>query len=289
MEVQEVFPLNSATVQPPRFSVAVSNGSVLVVPLSQGQISGTQLHQIPTHVLNEQLVGPNATGSLPTGHVTATSLPQTISTITEHFAGPTHVPVSTTSSCDGFTLSTADEGLADLQPEDSEGEEEGSGAKADLTPEQKKLEFMAALNLVPPAILEEIRRRQQLCRAEYGNWWDRLHSTDFCLVAKSDSALTNLQSLADLSQATATECPPVIPAEDQTHVATGPDADSLVEQITYLTSWPQPTTSQPSNTVEVMTTPTPTSIHENQIIGTAHLASEEQPLHVTLQHVNNYH
>ena len=23
----------------------------------------------------------------------------------------------------------------------------------------------------------EIRRRQQLCRAEYGNWWDRLHST----------------------------------------------------------------------------------------------------------------
>lgn len=124
-----------------------------------------------------------------------------------------------------------------------------------------------------------------------------------------------------VSQATATECPPVIPAEDQTHVATGesvcercqcshavyavaihivtllctiytyvgPDADSLVEQITYLTSWPQPTTSQPSNTVEVMTTPTPTSIHENQIIGTAHLASEEQPLHVTLQHVNNFH
>ncbi len=23
----------------------------------------------------------------------------------------------------------------------------------------------------------EIRRRQELCRIEYGNWWDRLHST----------------------------------------------------------------------------------------------------------------
>lgn len=72
---------------------------------------------------------------------------------------------------------------------------------------------MAALNLVPPAVLEgtckaaltpsqpaskplsslltlsfflssfsllfhlEIHRRQQMCKAEYGNWWDRLHST----------------------------------------------------------------------------------------------------------------
>ena len=41
------------------------------------------------------------------------------------------------SSLDSFTLSSADEGLADLQPEDSEGEEEGGGAKAELSPDQK--------------------------------------------------------------------------------------------------------------------------------------------------------
>ena len=36
---------------------------------------------------------------------------------------------------------------------------------------------MAALGLVPPAVLEEIHRRQNTCKTEYGNWWDRLHST----------------------------------------------------------------------------------------------------------------
>ena len=54
MEVQEVFPLNPSA---PRFSVAVSNGSVMVVPLSQVDSSPAQLHQIPTHVLNEQVGG----------------------------------------------------------------------------------------------------------------------------------------------------------------------------------------------------------------------------------------
>ena len=39
---------------------------------------------------------------------------------------------------DSFTLSSADEGLADLQPEDSDGEDEvSSGAKAQLTGDQK--------------------------------------------------------------------------------------------------------------------------------------------------------
>ncbi|XP_019851289.1 PREDICTED: uncharacterized protein LOC109581534 [Amphimedon queenslandica] len=48
--------------------------------------------------------------------------------------------------------------------------------------ERKKLEFMAAVKLVPPAVLEEIHRRQMVCRAELGNWWERQHSKDFCLV-----------------------------------------------------------------------------------------------------------
>ena len=39
---------------------------------------------------------------------------------------------------DSYTLSSADEGLADLQPEDSDGEDDVSrGAKAELTPDQK--------------------------------------------------------------------------------------------------------------------------------------------------------
>lgn len=50
MEAQEAF---SGV---PRFSVSVSNGSVMVVPLPQGQgTEAAQLHQIPTHVLNEQV------------------------------------------------------------------------------------------------------------------------------------------------------------------------------------------------------------------------------------------
>ena len=51
---------------------------------------------------------------------------------------------------------------------------------------------MAAVKLVPPAVLEgmltapsmshnkspllEIHRRQMVCRAELGNWWERQHS-----------------------------------------------------------------------------------------------------------------
>jgi len=54
---------------------------------------------------------------------------------------------------DNLALNSADESLADLQPEDSEGEEEEE-ERAPLTSEQKKLEFMAALGLVPPAVLE---------------------------------------------------------------------------------------------------------------------------------------
>jgi hypothetical protein len=39
---------------------------------------------------------------------------------------------------DSFTLSSADEGLADLQPEDSDGEDDvSSGANAQLTQDQK--------------------------------------------------------------------------------------------------------------------------------------------------------
>lgn len=51
MDAQEVFPLNAAPGS--RFSVSVSNGNVLVVPLSQA--AGAHLQQIPTHVLNEQV------------------------------------------------------------------------------------------------------------------------------------------------------------------------------------------------------------------------------------------
>lgn len=56
MEMQEGFPLSAAAVQHSRFSVSVSNGSVMVVPLSQSDGTETQLHQIPTHVLNEQVL-----------------------------------------------------------------------------------------------------------------------------------------------------------------------------------------------------------------------------------------
>ena len=51
MEVPEIFP------GAPRFSVSVANGSVMVVPLTHvhERAEAPQLHQIPTHVLNEQV------------------------------------------------------------------------------------------------------------------------------------------------------------------------------------------------------------------------------------------
>jgi hypothetical protein len=107
---------------------------------------------------------------------------------------PTTLP-ETGSSLDLSSLSGADESLADLQPE-LEEERERRGGWDGLLEEQKKLEFMACLGLVPPAVLEEIHRRQDMCKSEYGNWWDRLHSTDFCLVPKSDSSLHALHILS---------------------------------------------------------------------------------------------
>ena len=53
---------------------------------------------------------------------------------------------------DSHQLNSADEGLADLQPVDSDEEE--TNDISTLTEDQQKLEFMAALNLVPPAVME---------------------------------------------------------------------------------------------------------------------------------------
>lgn len=55
---------------------------------------------------------------------------------------------------DSLHLSSADESLADLQPEDSDEETEEGNNRTLLTGDQQKLEFMAALNLVPPAVME---------------------------------------------------------------------------------------------------------------------------------------
>ncbi|XP_064399722.1 uncharacterized protein LOC135346135 [Halichondria panicea] len=141
-------------------------------------------------------------------------------------------------SLDIQLLNTADDSLADLEPEASDEEE--NTERPQLTEEQQKVEYMASLGLVPPAVLEEIQRRQELCRMEYGNWWDRLHSTDFCLVPKNEAILKSGQQMNEGDQSDY----PIIPAEDQSQVAAGPDAGSLVEQITYLTSWPQTSAEQ---------------------------------------------
>ena len=95
------------------------------------------------------------------------------------------------------------------------------------------------------------------------------------------------------------EFPTIISAEDQTHVAAGPDAGSLVEQITYLTSWPQassqPTTGtphvvansnqQPSNTVEIVTTQTPNPNHHHGNVMSHLQMNQEDSLQATLQHI----
>jgi len=53
---------------------------------------------------------------------------------------------------------------------------------------------------------------------------------------------------------------PLVVGEDQTQVAAGPDAESTVEQITYLTSWPassSPATPHHSS-VDIISMPTTT-------------------------------
>ena len=74
---------------------------------------------------------------------------------------------------------------------------------------------------------------------------------------------------------------PLMTVGDQTQVAAGPDAESMVEQITYLTSWPAPdevipppdatpSGPTPTNTVEVVTTPTTGHApHAHQVVGGA--------------------
>lgn len=56
-------------------------------------------------------------------------------------------------------------------------------------------------------------------------------------------------------------------SDDHTQVAAGPDADSMVEQITYLTSWPasSPPAPGPTHIVEVVTTPTSNHTHQQQV------------------------
>lgn len=105
--------------------------------------------------------------------------------------------------------------------------------------------------------------------------------------------------------------------EDITQVALRPDAGALVEQITYLTSWPQTTPPDTANSVEIITqpsvphstgqqvvptaTPTNTSRDDDSIMsqtlrehysgvlteGSGEQMSEEQ-LQVALQHITTY-
>jgi hypothetical protein len=54
--------------------------------------------------------------------------------------------------------------------------------------------------------------------------------------------------------------------EDVTQVAPRPDAGALVEQITYLTSWPQTTPPETANSVEVITQPAvPQNMERNEM------------------------
>ncbi|KAL5502258.1 hypothetical protein EMCRGX_G009003 [Ephydatia muelleri] len=179
--------------------------------------------------------------------------------------------------------------MADLQPEDSD--EDYDDRPRVLTQEQQKVEFMAALGLVPPAVLEEIHRRQQVLKAEYGNWWDRLHSTDFCLVPKTDNGIINGLQLEQVSYPSEfVEDSNGMPAQQ---VAAGPDEGALVEQITYLTSWPQSTES--TSVVEASTSHEEEIIEQRrgdliqslkymqQLAAMKQLPVDEQQLQVTLQ------
>ncbi len=118
-------------------------------------------------------------------------------------------------SLDIQLLNTADDSLADLEPEASDEEE--NTERPQLTEEQQvqcvqyvipidrcvvfhcrksstwlplvwfllqclKARLYLIMTMCVHNILfvcghTEIQRRQELCRMEYGNWWDRLHST----------------------------------------------------------------------------------------------------------------
>lgn len=203
---------------------------------------------------------------------------------------PLHTPLSTQQRrSEDNELVANDESLADLQPENSD--EEDTERPIILSQEQQKVEFMAALGLVPPAVLEEIHRRQQVLRAEYGNWWDRLHSTDFCLVPKTDSGIINGLQLEQVPYSSEfVEDTSGMPAQQ---VAAGPDEGALVEQITYLTSWPQSTTE---NTVHMEVTTSPDDVldqqrgdliqslkYMQQLAAMKQLPVDEHQLQVTLQ------
>lgn len=40
----------------------------------------------------------------------------------------------------------------------------------------QRLEFLAALELMPPSINSEVSKLQSNLRQYFGNWWERLHS-----------------------------------------------------------------------------------------------------------------
>ncbi len=90
----------------------------------------------------------------------------------------------------------------------------------------------------------------------------------------------------------------MIAGEDQTQVAAGPDAESMVEQITYLTSWPSSSSpAHQSNTIEVMTTPTSSGIlsggggrnsHTHQLQHMGGAGVEDVGYQISFQSINEY-
>lgn len=79
-------------------------------------------------------------------------------------------------------------------------------------------------------------------------------------------------------------------SDDHTQVAAGPDAESMVEQITYLTSWPGTTTTTaspaPTHTVEVVTTPTASHAHQQHVGGASTMDSRSYQ--ITFQSIDEY-
>ena len=69
---------------------------------------------------------------------------------------------------------------------------------------------------------------------------------------------------------------PLVVGEDQTQVAAGPDAESTVEQITYLTSWPATTSPAHQTSMDIITMPTTTM---------SMLSAVGAPVHQSLQQV----
>ncbi len=92
---------------------------------------------------------------------------------------------------------------------------------------------------------------------------------------------------------------PLVVGEDQTQVAAGPDAESTVEQITYLTSWPASAADASSSTsthhhtsVDAVTMPTSSmsmfstvGVPIQQGIQQRHV---EEPIHIAFQPVRDY-